>query len=528
MFVRSLVAASAAVLLTAVGVAQDQIDRRSRDEPEMTYQTGGRVGTCDVVRFTPDGTFLFAAGDDKVVRGWPATADGLDLDSRKGETLRWPAWREGRGGIKAIAISPDGKRIAVGGVGLITSAVAILERGGTEGKVAALTWPKVKDGGRHFDAVTAIAFDPAGKRVAFGTADGSLWVWTPAIQAEDKDGRTWSAPVLAGRHDITDKKVKQELAEKGLLRQGDFASRLVYFQCEAVVSVCRMGQVLECPITADLTANPDAAAPQGQELFNAKTGAGENKLYPGRVFKVERTADGKGLVVALSEKWVLVQSLDGKTQARLQLPADHFPRSVAVHPTSGKIAVGVGRLVPEDKKRLRFFAEQDDEIWVYDAPKGNAEPDRKLTHPGRAEALTFHPTQRDRLAVAGGDADEVTVYDVAAAKLLAVARGAGRKVFAVEMTSTGKLLRFRTARDPKAAHPNAHAAGDWHGFDLNAVKRTEDTGDAGRTWVGAVSEADGWTVTPDADHRAVWWVTGHGKKARLDIDPARFNDPTCY
>lgn len=528
MFVRSLVATSAAVLLAAVGLAQDQIDRRSRDEPEMTYQSGGRVGTCDVVRFTPDGKFLFAAGDDKVVRGWPATADGLDLDPRKGETLRWPAWREGRGGIKAIAISPDGKRIAVGGVGLITSAVAILERSGTEGKVAALTWPKVKDGGRHFDAVTAVAFDPAGKRVAFGTADGSLWVWTPAIQAEDKDGRTWSAPVLAGRHDITDKKVKQDLAEKGLLRQGDFASRLVYFQGEAVVSVCRMGQVLECPITADLTANPEAAAPVGKELFNAKAGAGENKLHPGRVFKAERTADGKGLVVALSEKWVLVQSLDDKTQARLELPADHFPRSVAVHPTSGMIAVGVGRLVPHSGTGPRFFAEQDDEIWVYDAPKDKAEPGRKLSHPGRAEALAFHPTAKDRLAVAGGDADEVTVYDGAAAKPLAVARGAGRKVFAVEMTSTGKLLRFRTARDQKATHPNAHAAGDWHGFDLNAVKRTADTGDAGRTWVGTVSEADGWTVVPDADHRAVWWVTGHGKKARLDIDPARFNDPTCY
>src|SRR5262245_39823045 len=91
-------------------LAVESFDRRSRSEPEVAVQDGGRSGACDAVRFSPDGKFLFAAGDDKVVTAWPHTAAGLDTDPDKMRVLRWPAWREQRGGIKDLAVSPDGKR----------------------------------------------------------------------------------------------------------------------------------------------------------------------------------------------------------------------------------------------------------------------------------------------------------------------------------------------------------------------------------------------------------------------------------
>ena len=162
-----------------------QTDRRARDEPEIVVEAGGRVGTADALLFSPDGKFLLAGGDDKVVRVWPHGEKGLDP---KSQTLRWRAWREQRGGIKTIAISPDGKRVAIGGYGMKPSTVAVLDR--ETGALLGLTWPKVRPGIDSFGTVTTVAFHPDGKRVGFGTADGSLWFWEPeALPEPDKDGR---------------------------------------------------------------------------------------------------------------------------------------------------------------------------------------------------------------------------------------------------------------------------------------------------------------------------------------------------
>ena len=84
---------AALVVLAALAApaAAQQLDRRSRDEPEVVVEAGGRVGTCDVLRFDAAGKFLFAGGDDKVVRVWPVTPKGLDTDLGRGRVLRWRA-----------------------------------------------------------------------------------------------------------------------------------------------------------------------------------------------------------------------------------------------------------------------------------------------------------------------------------------------------------------------------------------------------------------------------------------------------
>jgi len=115
---RTLLALTAAAALAAPAAAQ-QLDRRSRDQPEIVVEAGGRVGTCDALTFDRDGRFLFAAGDDKVVRAWPYSAAhalgftfaGLDTDPLKARTLRWRAWRERFGlaevcGTLAAATNP--------------------------------------------------------------------------------------------------------------------------------------------------------------------------------------------------------------------------------------------------------------------------------------------------------------------------------------------------------------------------------------------------------------------------------------
>src|SRR6516164_11365405 len=95
------------LLFSAVlaGTASGQHDRRDRREPALVLNTGGRTGYCDALKFSPDGQFLLAAGDDKVVSIWRHSDHGLDPASL--QTLRWPIWREQRGSIYAMDISPD-------------------------------------------------------------------------------------------------------------------------------------------------------------------------------------------------------------------------------------------------------------------------------------------------------------------------------------------------------------------------------------------------------------------------------------
>src|SRR6266545_1558219 len=234
-----LLVVTAIALFAPPGRAQ-QMDRRSRDEPEIFVEGGGRLGPCDHLRFTPDGQFLLAAGDDKVVRVWPHSATGLDTDRNHTQTLRWRAWREQRGAIYALAISPDGNRVAIGGYGMKTSSVAILDR--ATGDTLAISWPKTREGDPNFGTVTAITFDDKGERVGFGTDDGSLWLWNPAkLEKPDGDGRTASAPTRVGQF--------QPLTD--LDGKSDFnLPRLVYFRDKAtLMGVAQSGEVAACDLT---------------------------------------------------------------------------------------------------------------------------------------------------------------------------------------------------------------------------------------------------------------------------------------
>ena len=71
-------------------------------------------------------------------------------------------------------LSPDGKCVAVGGVGAATPTVALLEL--STGNILDLALPP-NDSTGNVGAFWAAAFAPSGKRVAFGGGDGSVWLW---------------------------------------------------------------------------------------------------------------------------------------------------------------------------------------------------------------------------------------------------------------------------------------------------------------------------------------------------------------
>lgn len=502
-----------AVAGLAPAAAGQQFDRRSRDEPEVVVEAGGRVGTCDVLRFTPDGNSLLAAGDDKVVRAWPYAAGRLDTDPGRATTLRWRAWREQRGGIKSVDVSPDGKRVVVGGYGMRPSTVAILDR--ETGDTLALTWPRSRPGIDSFNVVTAVAFDAAGTRVGFATLDGSLWVWDPVrLDKPDADGRPAVPPARIGRAaPPTDRPID--------------IPRLVHFRdANTLLAVFEWGRVVSAAIPEKPSTEP-GDAPPAAPLFKVFDGLADEFRHA--VYRAELTADRTRLVIGCRGPAVLFRTLDGKDATTIALPAQHFARSIAVHPTTGQLAVGVGSGAALAKgPGPHFFAEANDEIWLFDKPATGAAPARKLRHTGRAEALAFHPTE-NRLAVAGGDADEVTLLDLAdPEKPASVVRGAGRQPWAVNLSANGSVVGIQAARDAGSTDPNRRGAGPWARFDLT---RLRPTADESQPWVGPASTADGWSVVPG--ERRVWYaeLSRPGQEPvrhRLTLDWARDQNPTCY
>jgi WD40 repeat protein len=517
-FVRNVAVLVILGLLAPSALGQ-QYDRRARDEPEIVVEAGGRSGTCDVLRFTRDGQFLLAAGDDKVVHVWPHLANGLDKTPGKAKTLRWRSWRDQLGGIKAIGVSPDGKQIAVGGYGLRISSVAIIDR--ETGNTTAITWPRSGEGVSNFDAVMAIAFHPDGKRIGFGTADGTLWLWNPTkLPVRDqKEGREWNAPARVGRFECKKDAQGDEIYE---------LPKAIHFpDKETLVAVSDSGQVLACDVTGPLSDDFSRPIPTGKLLFNIN----ENQKTKYLVYQAEWTGDGKWLIAAMGGPLVLLRSADGKQTVRLEMPEDHFPRGLAIHAKTGKVAIGVGKAPPLVAGQPRFFIEGDYQIWVYDNPTvGKPVEPTRIQHTGRVEALAFHP-EENRLAVAGGDADEVTLLDPARpSEPVSIIRGTGRHLMGVNLSETGDVLGVRTGRNAKAVHANDVSAGPWVRFDLN---RFTVTADQTNKWVDPIREANGWSIVPDENSRYIWYAErrrADGGKDRFRLGLNRDLDiaPTCY
>lgn len=500
-------AAALVVLAVAAPAGAQQLDRRSRDEPEVVVEAGGRVGPCDALLFDKAGKYLFAGGDDKVVRVWPVTPTGFDTDPGHARVLRWRAWREQRGGIKAVAVSPNGNLVAVGGYGMRPSTVAVIDR--DTGDLVGLTWPKSRPGIDNFNAVFTVAFSPDSKRVGFGTADGSLWIWDYALlKTPDADGRPSAAPRWAGRH-------------TGIKGEFNYPRVLRFDGANFLMSVAQRGQVLMARTTGLLseTAGEGEAIPI--HLFDVHEQAQERHT----VYRAAWSTDGKWLAVASEGPQVLVVSADGKTTHRFPLPAERFPRSVAWSPAGDKFAFGVAHALPAAPGRPRFYAEAPDEIHVHAfPPRAGAEP-VVVAHPGPAEALAFHPD--GRLAVAGGDADEVRLLTIG--DKTHTVRGAGRRAWAVNLSADGGVLGVQTARQANATDPNARGAGDYTRFDLNRLGRTQED----VKWVGPVAAADGWRVEPDAKDRYLWHavLTRAGMadvRHPLTLDTPRDQAPTCF
>ncbi|MEC9367988.1 MAG: hypothetical protein VX871_04780 [Pseudomonadota bacterium] len=133
-------------------------------EPLLQLDTGGHMSLIRSLLFTRSGQ-LISAGDDKVIRVWDMES-GLTLRTLRGHSL------EGASGkIYALALSPDGRYLAVGGRmrdGAGDHPVRIYDF--ASGHIVALLRG-------HSDAVLHLDFSPDGTKLASASADDTAIVW---------------------------------------------------------------------------------------------------------------------------------------------------------------------------------------------------------------------------------------------------------------------------------------------------------------------------------------------------------------
>jgi tricorn protease-like protein len=138
----------------------------AKEQPVLQLDTGGHMANIKGLAFTPDGKFVVSAGEDKVIRVW---------DWRVGETVRTIRGESNRGDegkIYAMALSPDGRWLAVGGW---TQNNEIRLYDFASGELKALL-------NGHGNAVLGLAFSPDSRKLISGSGDFDAIIWDVKTQ----------------------------------------------------------------------------------------------------------------------------------------------------------------------------------------------------------------------------------------------------------------------------------------------------------------------------------------------------------
>jgi WD40 repeat protein len=130
--------------------------------PFLVLDAAGHIDTIRKAIFTADDRHVITASYDKTVRLWDLATEQTI------HTFRLPIGAGEEGLISAMALSPDGKQIAVGGLPVKAGKLGVLiyllslETGQIEG---VLKTP-------HQGAITTLAYSPDGSRIASGDGSG--------------------------------------------------------------------------------------------------------------------------------------------------------------------------------------------------------------------------------------------------------------------------------------------------------------------------------------------------------------------
>ncbi len=124
------VALSLLVLVGSTRAAVAQAPAPPGDnKPLLRLEAGGPTSNVTALAFSPDGTTLYAAGFDKVVRVWHHSQQTGKFELDKRRRYRVPINPGMEGAVNALAVSGDGAWLAVGGLGATRAAAGFFDTG---------------------------------------------------------------------------------------------------------------------------------------------------------------------------------------------------------------------------------------------------------------------------------------------------------------------------------------------------------------------------------------------------------------
>jgi WD40 repeat protein len=349
--------------------------------------TGGHQATIESLGFTPNGRFIVSSGDDKVIRVWDWRA-GKTVRTIRGQSAPGPF-----GTIYTMAVSPDGRWLAVGGY-LHPACVALTPDGGwvasgaercgeirlfdlASGKLLTL----LKG---HLHLMQRLAFSSDGKRLISGSSDRDAIIWDVEKGTILQRLHGHSADVLAVAFSPND----------ALAATASFDKTL------------RLWRVADGTLVKEMKGHRDQVS---EVAFSPRDGSivsgdwsGEIRLWDGKTGEFQR----------------VLASQDGDVE-RLRFSPD------------GHLLLACGRRSKVQR--------------IYDASSGAV-----LASYAKLGTVVFgcaFSPDGSLVATGGGPDNEIHVWDPATGETKAVLKGAGQSIRAVGFSPHGHSIAWGTTED---------------------------------------------------------------------------------
>jgi len=454
--------------LGQAGPANAQADKRRYQEPGLILETGGPTGMTDVLQFTPDGKYLMAAGDDKVVRLWPFVNGQLQAGALR--SLRWPIYRQQRGSIYAAAYSnaTGAPLLAVAGFGKRNAGVSVLD----------VATGEIKYGlGEHKEytetnVLWAVAFSPDARQLVMGGETGNVWLWDLAAHQVRRLGA--HPPRGAG------------LPNRVRL--------LAFTGPQTVLSIAQDGLALEWSIHQ---ANQKPVQRFRIDLPN--------------VWRVVASADGTRLAAigehGMKNNRAQVWTPDGQLVRNLLLANDEFPRAVALSADGSHLALGVVRRGPNHQPHQPF----PQQLYLVPVAAGQPKPLSGYRSGYYMDRLAFHPDGR-HLAIVGGDDFGISLLDVQRDRVVSEVESAGSALWGVRFSEDGNAIGYQPRRNANPSSFNDWGTGSWQVFDLRQGRFVSA---AGFKPVPVLDELEGYKVFRPANVETHFHVQYPNRKSFL-------------